>query len=110
MMSVSYFPVKFISIIPVPGNRLLRLMSSNMFLTDMNEENSPLPSTELILKIVLLSQSANNEVKVKCSGSLYYFSSNFEFAVEKLNGSVEILNRGLILLIYNLSVIESIES
>jgi hypothetical protein len=52
------------------------------------------PPTDLILKIALLSQSVNNEIKVKCSGSLYFFSTSLVFALENADGSFEYLDRG----------------
>lgn len=50
-------------------------------------DEGAVPETESILKLMAIMDD-KSEVKFKCAGSLYYFSTNFVFAVEKVDGSL----------------------
>ena len=56
--------------------------------------NGTVPSTKKILKIGAMSLKKSNQVKFKCSGSLFYFSTNFVFGFEKSDGSMEFPTNG----------------
>jgi hypothetical protein len=64
------------------------LTLSWLFISVMSNYES-VPETDEILKISAMSLAQSSQVKFKCSGSLFYFSTNFVFGLEKVDGSME---------------------
>ncbi|CAG7731527.1 unnamed protein product, partial [Allacma fusca] len=55
--------------------------------------NGQIPQTEKILKVKLLpTTNRDNQTRIQCTGKAFFFSLNFVFALEKYDGSMEIVD------------------